>query len=150
MNRREMIKSLAMAALGTSAFFATSAPASAAAIIPFPLLSVGDSVRYDAGLKISFVGVKNDSRCPKGAFCLTAGDAEVLLRVKVGNKSPKIISVHTNHQPKVVVLSALPAGKAGIPRSYSVRIGELTPRPTTGKKTKQSDYRLTLSISVAV
>ncbi len=150
MKRRELIKSLAMAAIGSTAFLASSGQASAAAVVPFPLLSVGESTRYDTGLKINFVGVKNDSRCPKGGLCNSAGDAEVLLRVKVGNQPPKIIGVHTNRKPRVVVLSALPPGKTGVPKSYSIRIGELTPRPKIGKKIKQSDYRLILGVSVSV
>jgi|GEM_PF-3157811 len=150
MKRRELIKTLVMAAIGYTTFLATSGQASAAAVAPFPLLSVGDSLRYDAGLKINFIGVKNDSRCPLGATCISAGDAEVLLRVTVGKQAPKIISVHTNHKPRVVVLSAVPPGKIGIPKSYSIRISELTQRPKKGKKLKQSDYRLILGISVAV
>ncbi|MEO5714835.1 MAG: hypothetical protein ABIT37_15250 [Luteolibacter sp.] len=150
MKRRELIKSLAMAAIGTSAFLATSGQASAKDAVPSPLLSVGESMHYDDGLKITFIGVKNDSRCPMGALCIWAGDAEVLLRARVGNQPPKIISVHTNLKPRVVVLSAVPPGMIGIPKSYSIWIGELTPRPKIGKKLKQSDYRLSLSISVAV
>ena len=107
-------------------------------------------MRFDEGLKITFLAVINDSRCPIGACCITAGDAEVLLRVRVGKMAPKIISIHTNHEPRVVVLSAVPPGTIGIPKSYSVSVEELTPRPRIGRKIKQSDYRLSLSISIAL
>jgi len=147
MKRRELIKFLAMS---TGALLAGSGHASANAAGPLPLLSVGESTRYDDGLKITFIAVKNDSRCPNNARCIWAGDAEVLLRVRVGKQPPKIVSIHTNRKPQVVVLSAVPPGMIGIPKSYSIRIGELTPQREIGKKLRQSDYRLALSISVAV
>ncbi len=150
MKRREWIKSLTMAGIGASAFLAGSGQASAKDPFSLPLLGVGESSRFDDGLKVTFLAVKNDSRCPINARCISAGDAEVLLRIRVGSQRPRIVAVHTNYKPRVVVISALPPGAVGIPKSYSIEIDTLTPQPYAGKKLRQSDYRLALTISVAV
>ncbi|MEO5915507.1 MAG: hypothetical protein ABIS50_14840 [Luteolibacter sp.] len=151
MKRRELIKSLALTVAGGGAYFLANAPASAESLKPHEKgLAVGQSLRYDDGLKLTFVGVRNDNRCPMGALCIAAGDAEVLLLAYVGRQPAKLIRVHTYNEPRVVVLSAVPPGMVGIPKSYSVRVGSLSPLPRIGKKLKQSDYRLVLDISVAV
>jgi hypothetical protein len=150
MKRRELIKSLAMVAMSATTLLASSGQASAGAADHSPLLSVGESTHFDDSLKITFIGVKNDSRCPKGALCIWAGDAEVLLRVRVEGQLPQIVRVHTNLKPQIVVISAVAPGKVGVPKSYSIRIAGLTPQPKVGKKLRQSDYRLGLSISIAV
>ena len=154
MKRRELIKSLAMTALGgawiipTGQAAAKDAPNKSGDLLP--VLSVGASARFDHGLKVTFLKVKNDSRCPMGALCVSAGDAEILLRVRVGEMAPEIVSIHTHNMPRVVVLSAIPPGMVGIPKSYSLKVEKLTPHPKIGKKLRQSDYRLSLSVSVAV
>lgn len=114
-------------------------------------LHVGETLRYDGGLKITFLAVRNDSRCPINAKCIWAGDAEVVLRVKAGNQAARKVTLHTNLKPQTVVIPAqvFPPGTAGIPKSYVVGIAALTPQPEAGKKTLQSDYRLKLDISVA-
>ncbi len=114
-------------------------------------LHVGETLRYDGGLKITFLAVRNDSRCPINAKCIWAGDAEVVLRVKAGNQAARKVTLHTNLKPQTVVIPAqiFPPGTAGIPKSYVVGLAGLTPHPEAGKKTLQSDYRLKLDISVA-
>jgi hypothetical protein len=151
MKRRELIQSLAMTVLGGGACLLGINQASAESPKPVQKgLAVGQSLRFDDGLKLTFVGVRHDSRCPQGAFCITAGDAEVLLLAYVGKRPAKVIRVHTELEPQVVVLSALPPGKVGIPKSYSVRVESLSPLPKIGRKLKQSDYRVVLDIGVAV
>lgn len=151
MKRRELIKSLAMTVLGGGACLLAITQASAESPKPFEKgLAVGQSLRFDNGLKLTFVGVRNDSRCPEGALCITAGDAEVVLLAYVGRQPAKLIRIHTDLEPQVVVLSALPPGKIGIPKSYSVRVESLSPLPKIGRKLKQSDYRVVLDIDVAV
>ena len=151
MKRRELIKSLAMATLGGSGCLL--APNLAAAEANKPLgkgLAVGQSLRFDDGLKLTLVAVRHDSRCPIGVLCISPGDAEIVLLAYVGKQPARIIRVHTNLDPQVVILSALPPGQIGIPKTYSVRVESLRPFRKIGKNIKQSDYRVELGISVAV
>ncbi|MDT5293210.1 MAG: hypothetical protein QOJ76_90, partial [Acidobacteriota bacterium] len=41
------------------------------------------------GLRVRFVAVGNDSRCPEGVTCVWAGDAEVMLEVGTGSGGRK-------------------------------------------------------------
>ena len=148
MNRRHLIQALAM---GSCAFLFGAIPASAVERRHGKGLRVGETLRYDGGLKITFLAVRNDSRCPINARCIWAGDAEVVLRVKAGNQAARKVTLHTHLKPQTVVIPAqiFPPGTAGIPKSYVISIAGLTPQPEAGKKTLQSDYRLQLDISVA-
>ncbi len=65
-----------------------------------------------AGFTITFRGVANDSRCPIGVFCITAGNAEVQLLVD------SVITLNTNHVPESATLG-----------SYDLQLIELTPHP---------------------
>ena len=114
-------------------------------------LAVGQTVRFDkGGIRVKFLKVGNDSRCPMNARCISAGDAEVILEVKVGSKKPELVTLHTHDEPGYAVFSAIPDGMIGIPKSYTVSIRELTPQPIAGRKTRQRDYRLTVGFSTAV
>lgn len=155
MNRRNLLQTLAFFAIGTATCFSESsgqeAPAQPIIAKNVPL-HVGESMRYDKGLKITFLSVSKDSRCPMGAFCIVPGDAEVVLRIKVGDQPAKNYRLHTDDQPRHLVIPAndFPTGMVGIPKSYVIKIDGLTPRPRIGKKTLQSDYELSLGISVAL
>lgn len=116
-------------------------------------LSVGQTLRYDEGLSVTFLAVLNEGRCPINARCVSAGDAEISLRIKAGNQKPKIVSLHTAGKGKrhiVIPANEFPDGVAGIPKSYTISIASLTPQPYAGEKTPQSAYRLKLKITVAV
>jgi len=150
MNRRHLLKSLVLTSIGSTFLSSRSEAASPAKGKKGKTLSVGETLRFD-DLSITFIRVKKDARCPINAMCLTAGDAEVILLVKVGSSRPRIVSLHTNEKPDSLVLPVkYPKGFMGIPKSYLVSIANLNPLPYAGKKTRQSDYRLKLAISTAV
>lgn len=156
MKRRQLIQSLAMTVLGTGALLSTRATAAT----PPPeepqkgkRFSVGETLRFDEDLSVTFLAVLKDRRCPINAICIDAGNAEVLLRVKAGNQKPKIVTLHTDGKKKrriVIPANKYPKGVAGIPKSYTISIASLNPLPYAGKKTLQSDYRLKLEILVAL
>lgn len=154
MKRRQLIQSLAMTILGTGALL-TNRAAAAAPEKPQKgkHLAVGESLRYDDGLTVTFLAVLKDSRCPSNAKCIRAGNAVVSLRIKAGNQKPKIVTLNTDGKKNrriVIPANKYPEGMAGIPKSYTIGIASLTPLPYAGKKTLQSDYRLKLKISVAL
>lgn len=157
MNRRNIIKSFAMTVLAASTLSGTSATAATTRRSVRPVkgkgLSVGQTRRHDEGLAVTFLAVLDDNRCPVNARCVSAGNAEVLLRVKVGKKKAKIVSLNTAGKvDRHVVISAndFPEGMVGIPESYVISIASLTPGRYAGKRIKQSDYRLKLKITTAV
>lgn len=150
MNRRELIKSIAITILtsGVCLFGGTKASAASPLTTSGGGLTAGQSLRYDSGLRLTFVCVRNDNRCPMGALCITAGDAEVVLLAKVGNQPERIVKVHTYNNPTSVSISAAPPGTISTMKTYIVKIGSLSPLPRIGSTLKQSDYRLRLDIDV--
>lgn len=153
MKRRQLIQSLAMAVLGGGVLLTTRATAATPGEPPKgKRLSVGQTLRFDEDLTVTFLAVLKESRCPINAICTSAGYAEVSLRVKVGKQKPKIVSLNTDGKKKrqIIVAKEYPDGTAGIPKSYAISIASLNPLPFAGKKTKQSDYRLKLKIDVAL
>ncbi len=150
MKRRAIIKSLAITALGGGACIigATAASAAENTAKPSPAgLAVGESIRYDNGLRLKFIAVSEDSRCPMGAFCISAGDAVVVLEAHLPDQAVKTYKLHTNEKPRRVLIPAFPPGTVGF-KTYSVKLVSLDPRPRIGRKLKQSDYRLVLAIDV--
>lgn len=150
MKRRNLIRCLALTALGTRAITGTSHAAEAAK--RGEPLRVGGSMRFDSELRITFLAVADDSRCPINAQCISAGDAEIILRIKAGNQEARNYRLHTDAAPRQLVIPAniYPPGMTGIPKSYVIGIDSLNPLPTAGKKTRQAAYRLLLRIDVVV
>lgn len=150
MKRRELIKSLAMAALGAGACIIGTTDASAETIAGASPggLAVGHSIQFDQGLKLTFVKVRNDNRRPLGAVGSKAGDAVVVLHAHLGTQPVRTYKLHTNKKPQYVAIPSWPPGTFGF-KTYSVRLISLTPHRKIGKTLKQSDYRLNLDIDVA-
>lgn len=154
MNRRSLLKSFALALFAGAISTATPAMAGpASGTKPAePVLRVGKSHRYYEDLRITLVKVKYDHRCPINAQCISAGDAKVILRVKVAGKRAREYALHTDHKPNVLVIPAH-AGKQdeiSIPKSYVISIKNLLPVPYAGKKTPQRAFRLKLKVDIAI
>lgn len=92
------------------------------------------------GLRLRFVRVSADSRCPEGVDCVWAGNAEVLVEVGTNNRRvSKTLRLNTNASPE------RPAEDKY--RSYTVRLVRLDPHPRAGRKVRQGDYTATLLVS---
>lgn len=155
MNRRNIIKSLAMTVLASSTLLGTIAPAATPEKPEKPAkgkgLSVGQTLRHDEDLKVTFLAVLSDSRCPIEAKCIAAGKAVVSLRIKVGKQRPRIVSLTTLGKDRRIIIPLLPDGEVvvGIPKSYAISIAALSPERSVSKKLTQADYRLKLKVRVA-
>ena len=105
---------------------------------------VGRSVTFGRpGLRLKFLSVANDSRCPADVNCVWAGNAEVL--VEVGAESGKgktTLRLNTNASPE-----RPGEGKYG---HYTVKLLGLSPRPGGGRKIKAGEYTATLLVALVV
>ena len=154
-NRRQLIRSLALTAVGIPASMTGTVHAATdanATGTKGDSLRLWESKRYDSELKITFLNVTEDSRCPINARCISPGNAEVVLRVKAGNQPAKNHRLNTHGKPCHLVIPAnvFPPGMVGIPKSFGIKIDSLLPLPIAGVKTNLSDYRLRLGVTVAV
>jgi hypothetical protein len=100
------------------------------------VLKVGEDAELDDGrLRLRFERVLADSRCPRGARCIRAGEAKVEVWVQEGSEPGRSLIV---------------AGPAPVffpvSRSYSAQMKSLNPYPELGPK-KRPEYVLTLLLS---
>lgn len=148
MNRRQMIRALTLTALGTGSCLSSSSAAEKApvAIKILKPIQVGETLQFDNNLAITFMEMVDDSRCPDNAKCRSEGDAEVMLRIKVGGAPGKNHWLHTLTSPKKLKIP-FTNPLNGTVKTYVIDIATLDPHPYAGKKFLQSDYRLRLHVA---
>jgi hypothetical protein len=100
-------------------------------------LAPGDSVRIPGtDYVITFETVAEDSRCPTGAQCVWEGDAAVRIRIDAPRARASTYTLHTSER----------FGRRIEHDQVRVELTDLTPYPSTARKTRPQDYRLTLQV----
>ncbi|HKB66579.1 MAG TPA: hypothetical protein VKC61_12055 [Pyrinomonadaceae bacterium] len=89
-------------------------------------------------LRIRFIAVENDSRCPTDVTCVWAGNAAVQLQLGTG-RSSKTVTLNTSKSPSFV-------GEIEY-RDYKVKLVDLSPSPRSNRKIARRDYTATLLVS---
>jgi hypothetical protein len=87
------------------------------------------------GLRVQFVRVMGDSRCPADAFCIQGGDAIVLVRVHEGTAT-RDYDLHTGNSQQATVDH----------RGRRISLVQLQPYPFSSRTIQPSDYRATLEV----
>jgi hypothetical protein len=100
----------------------TLAPGEAAAIETTPL-------------RVQFVRVMSDSRCPADAICIQIGDAIVLIRVYEGTTT-RDYDLHTSNAEQAAVQHG----------GMRISLVQLQPYPFSSRTIQASDYRATLEV----
>ncbi len=108
---------------------------------PFDI-SIGASVLITgADLRVTLVGVENDSRCPVDVTCVRAGDATARLLVQVGRGEIAPASLIVGHED--------PAKSRATIGSYTLTALDLAPAPRSTRPITQGDYVLRLVVRLA-
>jgi len=89
-------------------------------------------------LRITFMSVKDDSRCPKDVTCVWAGNATVRLWVTNG-RSSKSLTLNTAKSQSL--------SNEVVYQGYKITLVDLSPYPHSKHKIAKSDYRATLLVS---
>lgn len=87
-------------------------------------------------LKITFLAVTEDSRCPDGVKCIWAGNAKVRLSVRNSKDECVEFELNTNLEPTVYDF-----GK------YHLRLANLSPYPSIKGEMKPRDYTATVEVT---
>lgn len=105
------------------------------------VLKVGqEALTGDGKLKIKFVSVAEDSRCPKGVNCIWAGNARVVLQVGKSNGKPVNLELNTNPR------EATNAAGGGFDQ-YLIKLVEVAPYPVADQTIRPGSYVVTLIVS---
>lgn len=103
-------------------------------------IKVGQQITFDgAGLRIKFLGVEQDSRCPADVNCVWAGNAEVALELSVGDKCNKRVKLNTHSNSQTA--------EEGKYEGYRVKLVGLSPQPRSDQKIAPGEYTATLVVS---
>ena len=91
----------------------------------------------DVGLRVQFVGVTGDSRCPADAICVWGGDALVHVRVLASAAAGVDYELHTGDTSRAAVVHG----------DLRISLAELQPYPFSGRTIRPDDYRATLLVT---
>jgi len=89
----------------------------------------------DTGLRIRFVGVEGDSRCPADAVCIQGGDAIVWIEVTSAGGRVTTYDLHTGGMRPVEY------------GSLTIALVQLSPYPFSAQTIQPSEYRATLRVT---
>ncbi len=103
-------------------------------------IKAGRVAALDGGrLRIRFVSVAADSRCPEDVDCVWAGDAEVVFKVGgKGWRGRRTLSLHTT--PRGEQVSEVRFGR------YTLSLVGLAPRPRSDRQIAPGQYTATLQV----
>jgi hypothetical protein len=100
-------------------------------------LAVGEVATVEqAQVRLTFVEVTGDSRCPADALCIQGGDAVVRLRAAAGTAS-STLELHTGDSSRA----------AAAFQSLRVELKELQPYPFSSRTIAPGDYRVSLTVT---
>ena len=98
-------------------------------------LRVGDRATVaDIGVWVRFVEVAGDSRCPLNAFCVWAGDAEVVVETAHLGGQPRLDTLHTALQSQLLQFG-----------DFELRLIRLEPYPEAPDTIPADAYAATLT-----
>jgi hypothetical protein len=86
-------------------------------------------------LKIKFLSVEEDSRCPEGANCIWAGNVKIKIALS-GKYETKNFEINTALEPKVAIMDC-----------WSVEIESVAPAKTADKATDAKAYEVKLKVT---
>src|SRR2546422_6438756 len=86
-------------------------------------------------MRVQFLRVTGDSRCPADAVCIQGGDAVVRIRAESDGRDAEY-ELHTGDSSRAAVSHA----------GFRIRLVNLQPYPFSSRTTPPDDYRATLRV----
>jgi hypothetical protein len=127
---KALLPVLVIAALGVGCQSDPTAPSLPATVT----LAPGESATADS-VRVTFVKVTSDTRCPINALCIQAGDAVAQFRTTVrGNEATSDLALVD------------PTRRFTIVGGVTVEFDNLQPHPVGGQTTDPKTYRATVTI----
>jgi hypothetical protein len=89
----------------------------------------------DTSLRVEFLGVMNDSRCPADAVCIQGGDALVTIRVMDGGRNE--YQLHTGDESQATITH----------NGHRISLVQVQPYPFSSRTIRPEEYRATFTVS---
>jgi hypothetical protein len=110
---------------------------SASAIRPETLkVLINKEVTTKDGLRIAFVDLIEDSRCPKDVDCVWAGNARIKVRISPATGSAESYELNTTTSPRSIVIDG-----------YEFKFTALTPEPASNIRIRKDGYTATFVVT---
>jgi hypothetical protein len=90
----------------------------------------------DANVRVQFIAVSGDSRCPADVVCIQGGDALVRIEVIEGNAT-SFYDLHTGDSSRAAIVHG----------SVRIALVDLQPYPFSSRTIAPGDYRATFTVS---
>ncbi|MGQ0540489.1 MAG: hypothetical protein ACT4O9_01405 [Blastocatellia bacterium] len=90
-------------------------------------------------LKLRFLEVMEDSRCPIGTDCVWAGNAKVKIQIRKPGGVPKIFELNTAMGDQFVLVEG-----------YKIQLASLTPHPRADAELKKETYTAIFNVTKRV
>ncbi len=103
------------------------------------------NAEYNTKLKLTFVGVENESRCPTGVECPAAGSAVLQMIGQVTGQEPRNFTFETDADTR----EDFPYND-GFYGNYTVNLVKLEPYPRADRTIAAEAYCATLNVSLVV
>jgi hypothetical protein len=90
-----------------------------------------------SGITVTFVAVREDSRCPTGVQCIWEGDAAVGFRVARGTAEAVLLELHTSDR----------FARESQAHGVTIRLERLDPHPSADQPVAPNAYVATLAVT---
>lgn len=87
-------------------------------------------------IKLKFVDLVEDSRCPTDTQCIWAGNAKIKISLSNAGRLPKIFELNTGVKPQTILFAG-----------YEIKIVKLTPAPASNIRIRKDGYIATFSVT---
>ena len=95
---------------------------------------INKEVTGKAGIKVAFVELVEDARCPADVQCVWAGNAKIKIRVTKNGRS------------KILELNSSESGAAPTCAGYSFKLKNLTPELRSNVRINRNAYEATIEV----
>ena len=99
-------------------------------------LRIGDTAVLGDVVRLTFLAVEGDSRCPLNVQCVWEGDAELRLRAQQAPGDSSDLVLHTTVQPRATTVG-----------EFRIEVVGLEPQPVQGEPIEPQHYSVRLAIS---
>jgi hypothetical protein len=90
-------------------------------------------------LNLRFLDMVEDSRCPKDAQCIWAGNAKIKVQISKPGGTPKIFELNTTTAPESIRIEG-----------YEIKLIALTPEPGSNIRIRKDGYVATFAVTKRV